>query len=83
MHAILLFMFLSLTLVGHHLLNESLSSVGGKGEKRSSSSGIYVPLRHGLEPLVEILEHELVLHSVVRAGLDVILEPFPCLGDGF
>ena len=83
MHAFLLFAFLPLTLIGHHLLDESHGISDGKGEKCPSSSGIYVPLRHGHEPLIEVLEHELVLHSVVRVGLDVILEPLPRLRDGF
>jgi hypothetical protein len=41
-----------------------------------------VPLRHGCEPHIEVLEHEPFFHPVVRAGLYIILEPFLCLGDG-
>ena len=82
MHAFLLFPFVPLALIGHHLLDKSCGILDGEGEKCSSSSGIYVPLRHG-RTLIEVLEHELVLHSVVRVGLDVILEPFPRLRDGF
>jgi hypothetical protein len=36
-----------------------------------------VPLRHGHEAFIEILEHETIFHSMVW-----VLEPFPCLGDG-
>ena len=42
-----------------------------------------MPLGHGRKPLIEVLEHEPILHSKVWAGLDVILEPLPRLGDGF
>ena len=83
MHAFLLLALLPLALISHHLLDEDLSSIDGEGEECSSSSGIYMPLRHGREPFVEVLEHKPVLHSVVWAGLDVILEPFPCLEVGF
>ena len=47
-------------LISHNFLDERLSSINGQGEECSSSSDIYVPLRHGREPLVEVLEHELV-----------------------
>ena len=83
MQAFLLLALLPPALISHHLLDEGLSSIDGEGEECSSSSGIYMPLRHGREPLVEVLKHEPVLHSIVRAGLEVILEPFPCLRDGF
>ena len=59
--------------------DESRGSIDGEGEERSSSSGIHVPLRHGRKPLVEVLEHEPVFHSMVQTGLDVILQPLPCL----
>jgi len=80
MHAFLLFLFLSPALIGHHFLDESHSSIYGQGKECSSSSDIHVPLPHGHEPLIEVLEHEPVLHLVVWAGLDVILQPLPCLG---
>ena len=83
MHAFLLFSFLPLGLIGHHLFNESRVFIDGEGEECSSSSGIYMPLQHGCKPLIKVLEHELVFHSMVWVGLDVILEPFPFLGDGF
>jgi len=83
MHAFLLFLFLSLALVCHHLLDQCYGISDGEGEECSSSSGIYVPLQHGHDPFIEILEHEPILHSEVWAGLDVILEPLPRLGDGF
>ena len=83
MHAFLLLALLPLALISHHLLDEDLSSIDGEGEECSSSNGIYVPLQHGRVPLIKVLEHELVLHFMVWAGLDVILEPLPCLGDGF
>jgi hypothetical protein len=34
-----------------------------------------VPLWHGHEPFIEILEHEPIFHSVVWVGLDIVLEP--------
>ena len=33
--------------------------------------------------IVEVLEHETILYPVVRACLDVVLQPFPRLGNGF
>ena len=83
MHAFLLFVFLSLALVCHHLLDEGCGISDAQGKECSSNNDIYMPLRHGHKPLIEVLEHELVLHSVVWASLDVILEPFPRLRDGF
>jgi hypothetical protein len=35
-----------------------------------------VPLWNGCKPFIEIPEHELIFHFVMRADLDVILEPF-------
>ena len=83
MHAFLLFSFRPLALIGHHFLDESRGINDGQGKECSSSSGIYVPLSHGHKFLIEVLEHEPILHSMVWVGLDVILEPFPRLRDGF
>ena len=58
MHAFLLFSFFPLALIGHHLLDESHSFIDGEGKKCSSYSSIYMPLRHGHKPLIEVLEHE-------------------------
>jgi len=82
MHAFLLFSFLPSALIGHHLFNESHGSVDGEEKELSFSSGIYVPLRHGRKPLVEVLEQEPVFHPMVWACLDVILQPLPRLRDG-
>jgi hypothetical protein len=41
-----------------------------------------MPLRHCHEALIEVLEHEPVFHPMVGKGLDIVLEPLPCLGDG-
>jgi hypothetical protein len=41
-----------------------------------------VPLRHGREAFVEVLEHEPIFHPTVGVGSDVILEPFPRFRDG-
>jgi len=71
------------TLIFHHLLDEGSSFINVERKECTSSCGIYVPLRHGCEPLIEILKHEPIFHPVVGAGPDVLLEPFRSLRNGF
>jgi hypothetical protein len=82
MHALLCLASLSSILVSHHLLDEGCGLSDGKGEECTSSCGIDVPLAHGREAFIEVLQHEPSFHSVVRASPDIFPEPFPSLRNG-
>ena len=74
---------LTTALVNHHFVDQGRSPSCGEREKCPSSSSVEVPLRHGREPIVEVLEHHPVLHAMLGTGQDVFLKPFPCLGYSF
>jgi hypothetical protein len=69
-------------LVRGHLLNQFMSFLRTKSEERTSSSSIYMLLGRVNQPMIEALDDEPLLHAVVGACRDVILQMFPCLGDG-
>ena len=76
-------MLISPSLVFHHLLDQLFCLIHLQGEECSSSGSIKVLSELHYESVVEVLDEKLVLHSMMRACLDVLLESLPCLQNGF
>jgi hypothetical protein len=70
------------TLVRGHLLNQFTSFLNTKSEERTSSSSIYMLSGWANQAMIEALDDEPLLHAVMGARRDIILQVFPCLGDG-
>jgi hypothetical protein len=73
---------LILALVRGHLLNQFMSFINTESEEITSSSTIYMLLGWANQPMIEALDDEPLLHVVVGACRDIILQAYPCLGDG-
>jgi hypothetical protein len=69
-------------LVRGHLLNQFTSFLNTEREERTSSSSIYMLLGLANQPMIEALVDEPLLYAVMGAYRDIILQVFPCLGDG-
>jgi hypothetical protein len=69
-------------LVRGHLLNQFTSFINTESEERTSSSSIYMLLSCGNQPMIEALDDEPLLHAVMGGCRDIILQTFPCLGNG-
>jgi hypothetical protein len=68
-------------LVRSDLLNKFMSFLNIESEERTSSSNIYMLLGWAKQPMIEALDDEPLLHAVMGACRDIILQTFPCLGD--
>jgi hypothetical protein len=71
------------TLVRGHLLNQFTSFLNTESKERTSSSSIYMFPSLANQPMIEALDDELLLHAVMWACRDVILQALPCHSDGF
>jgi hypothetical protein len=69
-------------LVRGHLLNLFMSFLNTESEERTSSNNIYVLPGWANQPMIEALDDKPLLHVVMGACKDIILQAFPCLGDG-
>jgi hypothetical protein len=69
-------------LVGGHLLNQFTSLFNTESEETTSSSSIYMLPGWANLPMIEALDDEPLLHAMMGACRDIILQVFPCLGDG-
>jgi hypothetical protein len=69
-------------LVRGHLLNQFTSFLNTERKERTSSSSIYMLPGLLNQPLIEALDDEPLLHAVMGACRDIILQALPCLGDG-
>jgi hypothetical protein len=69
-------------LVRGHLLKQFTSFLNTKSEEKTSSSSIYMLSSWANQPVIEALDDEPLLHAVIGACRDIILQTFPCLGDG-
>jgi hypothetical protein len=69
-------------LVRGHLLNQFMSFLNTESEQRTSSSSIYMLPGWANQPMIEALDDESLLHVVMGACRDIILQVFPCLSDG-
>jgi hypothetical protein len=74
--------FLIPVLVRGHLLNQFTRFLNTESEERTSSSSIYMLPSKVNQPMIEALDDEPLLHVVLGACRDIILQAFPCLGDG-
>jgi hypothetical protein len=68
-------------LVRGHLLNQFMSFLNTESKERTSSN-IYMFLSWANQPMIEALDHEPLLHALMGACRDIILQAFPSLGDG-
>jgi hypothetical protein len=68
-------------LVRGHLLNQFMSFLNTESKERTSSN-IYMFLSWANQPMIEALDDEPLLHALMGACRDIILQAFPCLGDG-
>jgi hypothetical protein len=73
---------LILALVRGHLLNQFMSFLNTESEERISNSNIYMLPGWVNQPMIEDLDDEPLLHAVMGACRDIILQTFTCLGDG-
>jgi hypothetical protein len=73
---------LILALVRGHLLNQFMSFLNTESEERTSSSSIYMLLNWANQPMIEALDDEPLLHVMMGACRDIILQVLPCLNDG-
>jgi hypothetical protein len=69
-------------LVRGHLLNQFTNLLNTESEERTSNSNIYMLPGWANQPMIEALDDEPLLHVVMEACRDIILQAFPCLGDG-
>jgi hypothetical protein len=69
-------------LVRGHLLNQFMSFLNTESEERTSSSSIYMLPGWANQPMIEALDAEPLLHAVMGACKDIILQTFPCISDG-
>jgi hypothetical protein len=69
-------------LVRGHLLNHFTSFLNTESEERTSSSNIYMLSGWANQPMIEALNDEPLHHAVMGECRDIILQTFPCLGDG-
>jgi hypothetical protein len=69
-------------LVRGHLLNQFMSFLNTESEERTSSNIIYIFQGCVNEPMIEALDDKPLLHAMMGACRDIILQTFPCLGDG-
>jgi hypothetical protein len=70
-------------LVRGHLLNQFMSFLNTKTEERISSSIISMLSGRVNQPMIEALDDEPHLHAMMGGACrDIILQTFPCLGDG-
>jgi hypothetical protein len=73
---------LILDLVRGHLLNQFTSFLNTESEERTSSTSIYMLLGWENQPMIEAFDDEPLLHAMMGACSDIILQAFPCLSDG-
>jgi hypothetical protein len=69
-------------LVRGHILNQFMTFLNTESEERTSSSRIYMLLGCANQPMIEVLDDEPLLYAMIWACRDIILQAFPCLGDG-
>jgi hypothetical protein len=69
-------------LVRGHLLNQFRSFLNTESEERTSNSSIYMLPGWANQPMIIALDDEPLLHAVMGACSDIILQAFPCLDDG-
>jgi hypothetical protein len=74
---------LILALVRGHLLNQFTSFLNTESEERTSNSSIYMLLGWANHSMIEALNDEPLLYAMMGAWRDIIMQAFPCLGDGF
>jgi hypothetical protein len=70
------------TLVRGHLLKQCTSFLDTESEERISSSSIHMLPSRVNKPIIETLDDEPLLHAMMGASRDIILQMFPCLSDG-
>jgi len=76
-------MFIGPSLVFYHLLDQLLCLTYLQGKECPSGGSIKVLSGLHWKSMIEILDEQPVLHSMVRACLDVLLESLPCLQNRF
>jgi hypothetical protein len=59
-----------------------MSFLNTESEERTSSSSIYMLPGRANQPMIEALDEEPLVHAVIGACRDIILQTFPCLIDG-
>jgi hypothetical protein len=69
-------------LVRGHLLNQFTSFLNTESEEWTSSSSIYMLPGWVNQPMIEALDNESLLHAIMGACRDIIMQAFPCLSDG-
>jgi hypothetical protein len=69
-------------LVRGHILNQFMSFLNTESEERTSNSSIYMLPGLVNQPMIEALNDEPLLHAMMGTCRDIILQTFPCLGDG-
>jgi hypothetical protein len=69
-------------LVRGHPLNQFMSFLNTESKERTFSSSIYMLPGLANQPMIEALDDEPLLHVMMGACSDIILQAFPCLGDG-
>jgi hypothetical protein len=69
-------------LVRGHPLNQFMRFLNTESKERTFSSSIYMLPGLANQPMIEALDDEPLLHVMIGACSDIILQAFPCLGDG-
>jgi hypothetical protein len=59
-----------------------MSFLNTESKERTFSSSIYMLPGLANQPMIEALDDEPLLHVMMGACSDIILQVFPCLGDG-
>jgi hypothetical protein len=70
------------TLVRGHLLNQFTSFLNTESEERTSSNIIYMLLGSANQPTIEALDDEPLVHAMMGASSDIIMQVFSYLSDG-
>src|SRR5919201_1940673 len=73
--------FLIPSLVNNHFLNEVLGILDIVLQECSSSGSIKVTTGQTSQAMVETLNEEPFLYTMMRTGVNVLLEAFPCFGN--
>jgi hypothetical protein len=72
-----------LDLIRSHLLNQFASFLNTESKEWTSNMSINMLTGCANQPMIEALDDEPLLHAVMGACRDIILQTLPCLGNGF
>jgi hypothetical protein len=75
--------FIISALIRIHLLNQFVSFLNTESKEWTSSSSINMLMSCANQPMIEALDDEPLLHAVIGACRDIIMQALPCLGNGF